>query len=170
MKKLLKRIRITILTTFKYKFKSYGENFYFGSGLFVRPNTVAVGHNVYIGRNSHLSVCSLTIEDFAMLASNVAIVGGDHKFEIVGKPMRLTGRDIEKEVIIKRDAWIGHGSIILHGVTIGEGAVVAAGSVVTKDVEPFSIVAGSPAKFIKGRFKSKEDIINHIKKMNEFKP
>jgi acetyltransferase-like isoleucine patch superfamily enzyme len=56
-----------------------------------------------------------------------------------------------KKVTIANDVWIGANCIILPGVNIGEGAVVAAGSVVTKNVEPFSIVAGIPAKFIKQR-------------------
>lgn len=58
---------------------------------------------------------------------------------------------ILKPVEIGQDVWIGAGSIILPGVTIGEGAVVAGGSVVTKDVLPFTIVGGNPAKLIKER-------------------
>ncbi len=57
----------------------------------------------------------------------------------------------KKKVVIQNDVWIGAGSIILPGVTISEGAVVAAGSIVTKDVAPFTIVGGNPAKLIKNR-------------------
>ena len=56
------------------------------------------------------------------------------------------------DIIIKNDVWIGINCIILDGITIGNGAVVAAGSVVTKDVAPYSIVGGNPAKLIKYRF------------------
>ena len=55
-------------------------------------------------------------------------------------------------IIISDDVWIGFGCLILSGVKIGQGAVVAAGSVVTKDIEPYAIVGGTPAKFIKYRF------------------
>ena len=58
---------------------------------------------------------------------------------------------VTKPISIKDDVWIATGAYVLPGVTIGEGAVVGAGSVVTKDVEPWSVVAGNPAKFIKKR-------------------
>ena len=55
------------------------------------------------------------------------------------------------DIVIKDDVWIGQNAIICSGVTVGQGAVVAAGAVVTKDVEPYAIVGGNPAKFIKYR-------------------
>jgi acetyltransferase-like isoleucine patch superfamily enzyme len=64
------------------------------------------------------------------------------------------------DIIIKNDVWIGVNSTILDGITIGNGAVIAAGAVVTKDVPPYAIVGGNPAKIIKYRF-SKE-IIDEI--------
>lgn len=65
-----------------------------------------------------------------------------------------------KKTVIGNDVWIGSESIILGGITIGDGAVIAANSVVTKDVEPYSIVAGSPAKLIRKRFS--DEIIHNL--------
>jgi acetyltransferase-like isoleucine patch superfamily enzyme len=96
---------------------------------------VLISHNVNIhDNNSHPLDSKLRHEDF----KHIATIG----FQKVNDLK-------EKEIIIKDDVWIGFNSIILKGVTIGEGAIVGAGSVVTKDVEPYTIVAGNPAKFIK---------------------
>lgn len=73
-------------------------------------------------------------------------------------------KDRESHVAnIGNDTWIGHGSIILPGVKVGDGAVVGAGSVVTKDVSPYAIVAGNPAKLIRYRFS--EEVIEKMLKI-----
>jgi len=166
IKEIIKKIRIVFLTTFKYNFKTVGLNFYCGRSLSIRPNTVTVGNNVFIGSYANLAVKELIIEDHVMLAPRVGIVGGDHRFDVVGTPIRASGRDKEKPVLIKKDAWIGYNSTIMQGVTIGEGSIVAACSLVTKDVEPYSIVGGSPAIFIRKRFSKEEDIFIHSKMIN----
>ncbi len=68
------------------------------------------------------------------------------------------------DIVVKDDVWIGINSIILSGVTINQGAIVAAGSVVTKDVPPYAIVGGNPAKIIKYRFNP--DIIEKLKQLD----
>ena len=74
-----------------------------------------------------------------------------HKHDRVDIPILEQGDEELQPPIIKRGAWLGRNVIIMPGVTIGEGAIVGAGAVVTKNVEPFTIVGGVPAKFIKKR-------------------
>ena len=68
------------------------------------------------------------------------------------------------DIIIDDDVWIGYGAIIMSGVHIGQGAVIAAGAVVTKDVEPYAIVGGVPAKFI--RYRVDEEVIQTLIEMD----
>jgi acetyltransferase-like isoleucine patch superfamily enzyme len=67
------------------------------------------------------------------------------------------------EVRIEDDVWVGYGSIILSGVTIGRGSIIATGSIVTKDVAPFSIYGGVPARKIADRFDNDSDLQEHIR-------
>lgn len=69
-----------------------------------------------------------------------------------------------KKIRIGHDVWIGHNAIVVGNVNIGNGAVIASGSVVTKDVEPYSVVAGVPAREIRKRFS--EDVIREIEEMH----
>lgn len=172
IKKLIKRFRMFMLLNFKYQFKKVGTSLYIGHNIHIRPNSIEVGNNVYIGPNSYLSVSNLKIGNYTMLASYVSIVGGDYQYDNIGIPMIFTGKEFNKShhqepVLIGADVWIGHGAIIMAGVTIGDGAIVAAGSVVTKDIPPYSIYAGVPAKLVKGRFKSEEDKDKHSKCIHE---
>jgi tetrahydrodipicolinate N-succinyltransferase len=82
------------------------------------------------------------------MGPRVSIYAENHVFENPAILMKDQGV-VKKEVIIEDDCWIASNSIILAGVTIGKGSVVAAGSVVTENVEPNSVVAGVPAKWIK---------------------
>ena len=91
------------------------------------------------------SVDSITVCDQATVSQGVKLCCAGH--DISSRILELTHRPI----FIEQSAWVAAWSIILPGVTVGEGAVVAAGAVVTKDVEPWTVVGGNPAKFIKMR-------------------
>lgn len=107
---------------------------------------------------------SITIGSFCSIADEVVIFGGgEHRPDwITTSPIRVMfnlpgamddGHPHTKgETRIGNDVWIGYRAMILSGVTVGDGAIIGAGAVVTKDVPPYSIVAGNPAKVVKYRF------------------
>lgn len=100
---------------------------------------------------------NLVIGDFCSIATNVRIfLGGNHKIQRVSTWI-CTEEDLPAigsngDVTIGNDVWVGFGATIMSGVTVGDGAVIAANALVTKDVPPYAIVGGNPAKIIKYRF------------------
>lgn len=144
----------------KYHLKYVDKTVYFGGDSRVCRDLIA-GRFTYIGPGCSIHP-NVKIGEFTMLANNVSIIGGDHRYDVIGKPVILSGRDIIKETIIGSDCWLGAHSIIMSGVSIADGCIIAAGSVVTKDTEPYCIYGGVPAKKIKDRFESKRDLQRHI--------
>lgn len=106
------------------------------------------------------------IGDYTMLAKEVCILGGDHRFDIPERPIVFSGRAEQKHTVIERDCWIGTRAIIMCGVTIGEGSIIAAGAVVTKDVSPYSVYGGVPAQKIKARFNNESEEERHHKALH----
>lgn len=149
----------------RYHLNNVDKTTYFGGSSTISPD-LHTEHNVYIGPNC-LIYPKVSIGAYTMLANNVHILGGDHRYDIPGTPIIYSGRDNLKSTIIGRDCWIGAFSTIMCGVTIGEGSIIATGSIVTKDVEPYSIYGGVPAKRIKARFENAEDIQKHKKMLEE---
>lgn len=109
---------------------------------------IELGRRVYIGSCCCIGLCR--IEDDVMLGSNVDIISGknQHHFENLDIPMREQGGALER-IVIGEDSWLGNSSVVMANV--GKKSVVAAGSIVVKDVPPFSIVGGNPAKVLKSR-------------------
>lgn len=115
------------------------------------PGNIVIGKGSIIGDNSILDGRNgICIGNNVVFASNVRIWTEQHDHR---DPWFRCDTQEHRPVVIDERAWIGSHTIILHSVHIGEGAVVAAGAVVTHDVEPFSIVAGIPAKKIGERNK-----------------
>ena len=102
----------------------------------VRGKNVKIGKRVVIMNNSlFMSAGGITIEDDVLVAANAQLISNNHDPE---EHQILTC----KPVVLKRNCWIGAGATILPGVTVGENAIVGAGAVVTKDVEPNTVVGG----------------------------
>jgi acetyltransferase-like isoleucine patch superfamily enzyme len=136
----------------------------------------SIGYGSYIGSNS---VINGTVGRFCSIASNVTVVSGLHPtntfvsthpafFSLLRQngetfvthqkftEQKYVNNESKRIVAIGNDVWIGYGVIILPGITIGDGAILAAGAVITKDVMPYSIVAGVPAKEIRKRFNDEQ--------------
>jgi acetyltransferase-like isoleucine patch superfamily enzyme len=149
---------------------SVGSSVHIGIGSIVDSyNGLTVGNDTYIGKFCTVE-CDGNIGSGVMLGNCVGLIGRyDHDFHTVGKNIRespwigdteYAGPGKGLRIVVGDDVWIGYGSIVLSGVTIGRGAIVAAGSVVTKDVEPYAIVAGNPARKLAERF-TRSQIIEH---------
>lgn len=147
-----------------------GNKSTFGRGtVFYAPNKSIIGNNVYIGKYCSIET-DIKIDDDVLIGNNVGLIGKyDHDYTVIGKSIKdspwigddnynFKGNGLK--ITIERDVWIGFGAIVLSGVKIGRGSIVAAGSLVNRDVEPYSIVAGNPARVIGKRFSS-EDIEKH---------
>jgi len=145
-------------------YKNLHPTFYFGGKSSVSKDLKA-GQWSYIGPNC-IIYPKVSIGDYTMIAHDVSILGGDHRYNLPGIPCIFTGRDNLRETKIGKDVWIGAYSKIIAGVKIGDGAIIALGSIVTKDVEPYSIYGGIPAKKIKNRFQDPKDLEKHKKMLN----
>ena len=117
----------------------------------------------FCGYDCQIINCS--IGAFTSIANNVVIGGAMHPMEWVSmSPVFYEGRDSVKKkfakyvrpsdphTVIGNDVWIGEGAILKAGITVGDGAVIGMGSVVTKDIQPYCIYAGNPARLIRKRF------------------
>ncbi|MCD6461281.1 MAG: acyltransferase [Thermoplasmata archaeon] len=109
------------------------------------------GDNVTLNMFTWINAAGgVEIGNNVLIGPRVIIHSANHRFADRETPIRYQGHEYRR-VVIEDDVWIGGGAIILPGVRIGKGAVVGAGAVVTKDVPPFSVVAGVPARVIKER-------------------
>lgn len=138
-------------------------------------HSVSIDKYSYIGFNSHIKNCK--IGKFCSISSDVKIGLGNHPTQMVSTSPIFYSNDNPfsmkwvssnsfeeyEQVNIGNDVWIGTNVVIMGGINIGDGSIIGAGSIVTKDVAPYSVVVGAPAKVIKKRFK--EDEIEILLKM-----
>jgi uncharacterized protein (TIRG00374 family) len=137
---------------------------------------ITIGKNALVGRYSCLSAREgrIEIQDFANLSSHIRVgtsgdviigkyaiiaafcyIGGvNHRIDRLDVPMTLQGSENRGGVVLEEDVWLGAGVLVNDGVRIGKGSVVGAGSVVTKDIPPYSIAIGVPARVVGSRLKT----------------
>jgi acetyltransferase-like isoleucine patch superfamily enzyme len=157
-----------LMYLYRSQFAACGKNVHFyPRESYFYYKTIEIGNNVFIGPGAMFlaSDSSITIRDKVLFGPKVSIIGGNHSTHIIGKlmydyriPDKLPSDD--QPVVIETDVWVGSGSYILNGVTVCRGAIIAAGAVVTKDVPPYAIVGGVPARILKYRW-TVEEILEH---------
>jgi virginiamycin A acetyltransferase len=123
------------------------------SGVYVCENST-IGSYSYIGSNSIIS--KTIIGRYNSIASNVSIGHGEHPLSSISTNAVFIESPYEvftkEDCVVEHDVWIGVGAIVRRGVRLGVGSVIGANSFVNKDVPPYAIVAGTPARLIKFRF------------------
>jgi acetyltransferase-like isoleucine patch superfamily enzyme len=127
-----------------------GNNTYFNAS----DGLIEIGANSAFNRNVHINASiggKIILGDYVLVGPNVMMRSSGHKFDSIEIPIRHQGH-ISKDIYIENDVWIGSNAIILGGVRISTGAIVGAGSLVVKDIPPYAIVGGVPAKIIKYRY------------------
>lgn len=108
---------------------------------------VIIGDRTIIGLGNTV-IGPVQVGNDVMFAQNVVVSGMNHGYEDILLPPSKQ-KDICKQIIIEDEVWIGANSVITAGITIGKHSIIGAGSVVTKDIPPFCIAVGNPAKVIK---------------------
>lgn len=122
----------------------FEENVYIGNG-----SQVKIGEGCHI--NENVFIQGAIIGKHVMLAPSVSIISRTHKYDNVSTPMSLQGKTENNNPIIEDNVWLGRNVVVLPGITIQKGAIIAANAVVTKDVPPYAVMGGVPAKLIKYR-------------------
>lgn len=139
---------------------TFGSHTLIGSGALLRCLDITAGDNCSF--NTYCVVHGkVTLGNNVRIAPGAKIFGENHGFSDLNKPI-CTQPNTRRGILIEDDVWIGANAVITDGVTIGSHSIVGAGAVVTKDVEPYSIVGGNPARVIKSR-------LAEIKDTDEFK-
>lgn len=119
----------------------------------MNEHNIQIGKNTYINGDTYLIAgknSKIIIGENCLISYNVHIRTETHLY-MKKEVLIIEQGNVEKNIKIGDDVWIGFGAQIMPGITIGSGAVIGAGAVVTKDVEPYAIVGGVPAKVIKYR-------------------
>lgn len=154
------------------------ESLKMDDGTYIAQGSKIACKRLYIGQGTRINGCiklkggdAIYLGKYCAIGEEVDILSTNHSTNTVNMQnvlqIEITGNcfpAIKKGVEIGNNVWIGDRVIILPGVKIGDGAVIGAGAIVTKDIAPFCIHAGNPAKFIKKRFEN--EIIELLLKIN----
>jgi maltose O-acetyltransferase len=144
---LMQKLRMVICREF---LAASGDWFAIGPRVYIADGRhVTLGYGSTIGQGSR--IYGAVIHEGVMIAPGALLLKNDHRFDDLGSPIGVQGNTEIRLPVIEDWSWIGERAIVLPGRTVGRGAIVGAGAVVTRDVEPFTIVAGNPARVVGDR-------------------
>lgn len=158
LRRIFKKILMHRLFWGKNRFHKIGENCSLSTDIsYSNGSNIYIDNHVSIGRRGNLMAtnATITIKEHVVSSDGLTIVTGDHERKIgyfcseIDETIKSKDSGLDQPVVINEDVWIGINVTILKGITIGRGATLCAGAVITKDVPPYSICGGVPAKFIK---------------------
>lgn len=168
--KLAKQKQVTILSNCEgYRKVNFTGGNRVHKGCLFYGSKINIGLKTTIGYRN-LIAGDVTIGKYCQIGADVAMISTNHPINYlttyINKELlngELQSIKEENKIILGNDIWVGHGVRIVGNVSIGNGAILASGAVVTKDVPPYAIVGGVPAKVIKYRFN--QNIINEIEEL-----
>ncbi len=145
----MRYLRLAETRQLAQRFKFCGEKVDIYSPVYISaPEKLHVGDRVSMAPFVHIwADGGLYIGNRVMIGSHAAVTSLTHDY----KAIRMQDTVVRRPIIIEDDVWVGTHAVIMPGVTIGQGAVIGAGAVVTKDVEPMSVIVGVPGELLKMR-------------------
>lgn len=176
MSSILKKIKRSIGMYYHYMIKPDSDKFgFFGEGaMFSVPADLKKQENIYLYDHARFgpNACIMTMGDskfimkrYSGASSGLTVVTSNHRQKVgILRDGRSNDDNDYKDIVVEEDVWIGVNVTLLQGAHIGRGAIVAAGAVVNKEVPPYTIVGGVPAKVIGFKF-TLEEVIEHEKKL-----
>lgn len=124
------------------------NNLFITFSKFFVPQNIHIGNKVFINQQCILGAdAKITIHDNVSIGFRVSLITSNNEINMDPKTRKRVHYD--EPIVIEKNVWIGANATVLSGVTVGEGSVVAAGAVVTRDVPPYTLVGGVPARVIK---------------------
>jgi acetyltransferase-like isoleucine patch superfamily enzyme len=139
-----------LLNRMRYRAWNVHRTCYLASGSEI-DRSLKMGPFGYIGPGAQIP-SGVRMGKYVMVGPQLMITGADHRFDVPASAVIFSGRPAPEECTIADDVWIGARVIVRKDVTIGRGAIIAAGAVVTRDVPPYAVMGGVPARFIRYRF------------------
>jgi maltose O-acetyltransferase len=146
-------------------FGSRGKRLRFDPDGYYTYQNIHLGDDVVIGRGATLMAAEskIIIGDKVMFGPEVMLIAGNHNTGVQGQAMfdvKEKRPEDDQDIVIEDDVWVGARAIILKGVVVRRGAIIAAGALVTREVPPYAVVAGNPARVIRFRW-TPDEILSH---------